>query len=45
MALNVPDAIDRPVRRVSRPASAAPAVGSASKSDVLQQELIAQALA
>jgi 2-oxoglutarate decarboxylase len=45
MALNLPDWIDRTVRRVSRPASASPAVGSHSVSDNQQIELVAQALA
>jgi 2-oxoglutarate dehydrogenase E1 component len=45
MALNLPDWIDRPVRRVSRAAAASPADGSSSRSDAQQRALVAQALA
>ena len=44
MALNLPDYVDRPLRRVSRAASASPAVGSASKSDAQQRALVSEAL-
>jgi multifunctional 2-oxoglutarate metabolism enzyme len=44
MACNLPEALDdRPVRRVSRRASASPAVGSAKVHEAEQRELVAQA--
>jgi 2-oxoglutarate dehydrogenase complex dehydrogenase (E1) component-like enzyme len=46
MACNLPEALDgRALRRVSRRASASPAVGSAKVHEVEQRELVAQALA
>ena len=44
MACNLPEALDgRALRRVSRRASASPAVGSAKVHEVEQRELVAQA--
>ena len=46
MACNLPEHLDgRTVRRVSRRASASPAVGSAKVHETEQRELVAQALA
>ncbi|MGY1642537.1 multifunctional oxoglutarate decarboxylase/oxoglutarate dehydrogenase thiamine pyrophosphate-binding subunit/dihydrolipoyllysine-residue succinyltransferase subunit [Geodermatophilus sp. SYSU D00703] len=46
MAINLPEHLDgRPLRRVSRRASASPAVGSAKVHEVEQKQLVAQAFA
>ena len=45
MGLNLPSIIDRPVRAITRPASASPAVGSHTRHDQEQQALVDQAFA
>jgi 2-oxoglutarate dehydrogenase E1 component/2-oxoglutarate decarboxylase len=46
MACNLPEQLDgRPLRRVSRRASASPAVGSAKVHEVEQRRLVADAFA